>query len=239
MNEQDDAVVDAFLGAYPDYVAERIASIHGSMDDAVRAAIEDGAAWLSATLKDLLDLSFSEQARGPLEVFQEAMRFPTAALVEQGIAQPERDEAAVAALPGDLFGFAPAASHEIGEVAWHAHLAWGAAKAATLTGPRRVGVLSRNLMDRSKLDAALTAGGFEPVAVRGELPDRLAILMIDLDHVDAYTTIEQAAGAVPEIIAYGPHAETEKMAKALECGASRAGPRSLVLRDPARFVATL
>ena len=45
-----------------------------------------------------------------------------------------RDEVTVNALPGDRYGLAPASSRELGDEVWEAHLRWGAAKAAALTG---------------------------------------------------------------------------------------------------------
>ena len=72
---------------------------------------------------------FDRQRRGPLELFQEAMQFPTAALSELGVEAVERDPIADQALPGDVFDLAPASSSTLGETVWHAHLAWGAAKA--------------------------------------------------------------------------------------------------------------
>jgi hypothetical protein len=61
------------------------------------------------------------------------MRFPTRALAEAGTPPVRRDPAAVAALPGDLYDLAPASSRPLGDAAWEAHMAWGAAKAAAMT----------------------------------------------------------------------------------------------------------
>jgi len=68
-----------------------------------------------------------------LELFQEALRFPTYALEQAGNQPVGRDEIATNALPGDRFGLAPASSRDLGEEAWMAHLSWGAAKAAAIT----------------------------------------------------------------------------------------------------------
>ncbi len=94
--------------------------------------IEDGERWLTETLEHLLGLTFEQQRRGPLEIFQEAMRFPTAVLADLGVETVERDAAAVTAIPGDVFDLAPASSAALGEDVWRAHLAWGAAKAAAM-----------------------------------------------------------------------------------------------------------
>lgn len=98
----------------------------------VADALTEGEAWLEEALTDLLTTPFSQQRRGPLEVFQEAMRFPTDALQAAGVPPVERDEVTANALPGDLYDLAPASSRDLGEDVWHAHLGWGARKAQAL-----------------------------------------------------------------------------------------------------------
>lgn len=110
-------------------VAERIGSEPVGLDDAIR----EGREWLHEVLEHLLRLPFPLQDRGPLEVFQEAMRFPTLVLQEAGHPPVLRDDAARSALPGDVYDLAPASSRDLGEEVWRAHLVWGAAKAAAMT----------------------------------------------------------------------------------------------------------
>lgn len=124
-------LVDAFVRAYPRHVAVRCAVL-GVAPPA--EAVQEGATWLRTELTALLELPFAEQRRGPLELFQEAMRFPTAAMEAAGVVPIDRDAVATTALPGDLFGLAPASSQDLGEETWHVHLAWGAAKARALSG---------------------------------------------------------------------------------------------------------
>lgn len=97
-------------------------------------ALGEGRRWLQDALKGLLGRPYPLQDRGPLELFQEAMRFPTAVLQAEGYPPVPRDELSRSALPGDLYDLAPASSRELGEEVWRAHLAWGAAKAAAMTG---------------------------------------------------------------------------------------------------------
>lgn len=125
-------LIEALVAAYPDHVLTRLGheDIPG-LDEALAA----GAEWLGATLEDLLSRPFREQRRGPLEVFQEAMRFPTDHLATLGRAPAERDPIAKSALPGDLYDLAPASTQDLGEEVWGRHLAWGAAKAADALTP--------------------------------------------------------------------------------------------------------
>lgn len=236
MTTELDHLKQTFLDALPDYVQVVGARLAPDLD--LTEAIESAGSWLSDELTALGEIPFAQQRRGPLELFQEAMRFPIDALAAAGVPKPVRDEVEAAALPGDTYGLAPPTSRDLGEEAWMAHLAWGAAKARAMKAPKRIGVLSRNLMDRSKLDAAIGRSGAEAVAVRGELPSDLMLVLVDLDHPDAMDTIEAASSAGTRAIGYGPHADVDKLAAAEAAGAE-ALPRSAVLRDPEGFVGRL
>ena len=132
MMDRSRVLIEALVRAYRPHVL-RLAEGRGwVVDPAFAAAIDRGEAWLSDMLDRLLSQPFDQQRRGPLEVFQEAMRFPTEALAEAGVDQVSRDPAAAAAIPGDIYDLAPASSAMLGEQVWQAHLAWGAEKAAAL-----------------------------------------------------------------------------------------------------------
>lgn len=132
MPEVSRRLAAALVEAYPKHVRARLsAGPAEGMDE----AIAEGRDWLALALADLLDRPFADQRRGPLELFQEAMRFPTARLLEAGAEPVGRDPVAESALPGDLYDLAPASSRDLGEEVWAIHIAWGAAKAAAITGP--------------------------------------------------------------------------------------------------------
>ncbi len=232
------AIETALLDAYEPHVRARLAAL--GLGESIRGfdeALEAGQAWLAEQLHALLTLPFASQRRGPLEIFQESMRFPTQALQNAGVPPIERDPVVANALPGDLYGLAPAASHELGDQVWQAHMAWGASKAMAMRTPRRVSLLSRNLMDRSKLEAAFGSAGWaiQPPAAG---PDALDVLVADLEHPDAMEAISAAVAAGARVVAFGPHVAEDALAAAADAGAESL-PRSLVLRDPARFVAGL
>jgi hypothetical protein len=123
----------AMVEAFAPFVRSRLDELGGSAEDAVEASIVAGAGWLDEALRELLSKPFPEQKRGPLEVFQEAMRFPTAALVEAGVEKPSRDPVAERAVPGDVYDIVPPSSRALGDEVWTAHMRWGAAKAAAMT----------------------------------------------------------------------------------------------------------
>lgn len=129
MIEVADELRRAFVTAYRPHVVAGVKSLGVEWSPELDSAVSEGERWLDAALTALLSLPFVEQRRGPLEVFQEAMTFPTAVLEEADVAPAARDEAAATALPGDRYDLAPASSTVLGEGAWQVHMRWGAAKA--------------------------------------------------------------------------------------------------------------
>lgn len=125
-------LASALSGAYEPYVRDRLARLGLEAPPGLDDAVEEGRRWLETSLPDLLGRPFASQDRGPLELFQEALRFPTAILEQAGYQPVPRDELVSNALPGDLFDLAPASSNDLGEATWKAHLAWGASKAAAM-----------------------------------------------------------------------------------------------------------
>lgn len=123
-------LMEALVAAYPAHVRSRLPAEPAGLDE----ALAQGSEWLGATLADLLSRPFVDQRRGPLEVFQEAMRYPTRCLAAAGAEPVVRDPVAEEALPGDVYDLAPASTRDLGEEVWLAHLRWGAAKAAAVTG---------------------------------------------------------------------------------------------------------
>ncbi|MEX1043049.1 MAG: hypothetical protein WD532_11755 [Acidimicrobiia bacterium] len=122
----------ALVSAYRPYVTAMLAERGLGPVAGLEPSLVDGEAWLGRELATLLSRPFAEQTRGPLEVFQEAMEFPTRALAAAGVAAVTRDEVTANALPGDLYDLAPASSRDLGEEVWAAHLRWGVEKAAAL-----------------------------------------------------------------------------------------------------------
>jgi hypothetical protein len=207
----------------------------------VSAALEEGQAWLDEALGALFSLPFHRQSRGPLELFQDAVRFPTAALQDGGLPPVARDEAARTALPGDLYDLAPTSSQELGEEVWEAHLAWGAAKAASLRPT--VGLLSADLIDHSKIELVVGAAGLRLIVWRtgSDLragTKRPALALVDLSHADADDAIRLLSAENVRVIGFGPHVDDLAMVRARTLGAADALPRSVFFRTLERLLPT-
>jgi hypothetical protein len=231
-----EALRAAFVAAYRPYV-ERLVADRGFA--AVPEAVDAGERWLDETLGEVLSTPFRRQTRSPLEVFQEALRFPTEALIEAGAEPVSRDEVAEAALPGDVFDLAPASSQVLGDEAWHAHLQWGVAKAARL-GPFAA-LVTRNLMDAARIEEAGAAADFRVVTVKevDRLPTGAVVAFVDLEHPDADEAVRVLAETAGRVIVYGPHVDDMAMLRARALGADDALARSRFFRDPVEHFPTI
>ena len=126
--------MDVLVDAYGAYVRAAVVQRIGRSPAGLDEALGEGRRWLHDALECLLGRPYPLQDRGPLELFQEAMRFPTVVLQAEGCPPVPRDDLTRSALPGDLYDLAPASSRDLGDEVWRAHLAWGATKAAAMTG---------------------------------------------------------------------------------------------------------
>lgn len=246
----------SFLDAFPVYLESRLSAL-GVDADAYRDVIEAAAQQLDGDLFDLLALPAAQQRESPLEIFRAATAALTEALLAAGVEPIERDIGEAEARPDDVFGIAPPSSQVLGDAAWRAHLDWGISKAAAVAGvvpataasgeaptaqasSARVAVLSSDLMDRSKIEAAVREAGFElavwrnPAAVvDGIAAGGVILALVDLTHPAAFESLEQLS-EIP-VIAYGPHADVAALEKARNLGAS-ALPRSRFFDDPVQLV---
>jgi len=241
MNPQGETLRAALVSAYRPYMTTVLETYGTGVAETMAEAVDEGGAWLDEALGTLLSLSFRDQARGPLEVFQEAIRFPTEALLAAGVQQPRRDGAAASALPGDLYDLAPVSSQDLGEEVWRAHIAWGAAKARAFRPS--VALLSRDLMDRSKVEPVVVEAGFRLIVWRDasavDLEDgRPITAFVDLTHPDADEVVRFVAESGAGVIGFGPHVDDVAMVRARTLGADDALPRSVFFRSLARLLPT-
>lgn len=242
-------LLNEFTAVYRPTMEERLAAGRFQLTNDVDEAISAGEDWLHEELEELLARPYREQTRSPLELFQDAARFPTGVLTATGTSPVERDHAAETALAGDRYGLAPASSHELTPDAWRAHLAWGAEKAQAMTVLVRrplAGVYSRNLMDRSKIEVALKAEGFDPFLLRNaELVERAmsgkkpTVAFVDLEGPETDEVVRLLSSAGVRVIVYGPHVDDIGLQRAKSLGASDALPRSRFFGRIADYLPTI
>ena len=96
-----------------------------------------------------------------------------------------------------------------------------------------VGVYSRNLMDRSKIESECGSAGFDVFLIRNpELArkamdgKRPAIAFVDLAGPDADEIVRVLSDADIRVVVFGPHVDDLGMQRARALGAADAVPRS-------------
>lgn len=117
---------------------------------------------------------------------------------------------------------------DLGEEFREAHLVWGAAKARAMTAPS-VLYVGNNLMDRSKIAAAVAAAGLELVAGSDPTPGAVRAF-VDLTHPGADEAIRRLVGGGVTTMAFGPHVDDVALVRARSLGAADALPRSVFFR---------
>ena len=229
MSTEASALIGRLVDAYGPYVRRVLSERGWGSVDGLDAAVGAGEVWLRESLDTLLSKPFPDQQRGPLELFQEAMQFPSVALAAAGLPTVLRDETATRALPGDTYDLAPRSSQLLGAEVWHTHLAWGAAKARAMT-PRTVVAVTRNLIDASRIAGAASAAGMEAIPWTDESLLGASLVCVDLELSEAFEVSARVVTSGVSIVAYGPHRAAELLEAAHALGVDRVLPRSQFFR---------
>jgi DNA-binding NarL/FixJ family response regulator len=94
----------------------------------------------------------------------------------------------------------------------------------------RIVVMTNDLMDRSKISAAMGDVEFATDPTRAEGAD---VVVVDLARHASAVAVVRAAAPTARIVAFGPHVDTEAFDRAAHDGADAVLPRSRFFRDPA------
>lgn len=246
---------EAALARYADALADHVAAVAETWlvglvaqrapgletDPRVAANLRDAASSTARDLRHLLGLDIAEQTVGPLEILRRAVAVPTQILADANIAAVQRDEFARSNFPDDVYDLTPASFAAIDPVLHEPGLTWGAAKAhvhlrrrremapseVDSTAVRRVVALSADLMDRSKISAALP----DATLVRSpqKLLDQMAdadLVLVDLGRLPDPSILREITSPM---IAFGSHVNEDQL-KAAETAGAESLPRSVFFR---------
>ena len=102
-------------------------------------------------------------------------------------------------------------------------------------------VVSSNLMDLSRFEAAAIRAGYRFAACSAEEIDQFDALVafVDLEAAGSDGAIVALAARRIQVVAFGPHIDDMAMVRARSLGATVAEPRSRVFRDPAAYLPPL
>jgi hypothetical protein len=204
MESEPRTLRDAFVEAYPVYLA-KVLTLRGiEMLEVIADAIVEGASVLDGLLSTLEALPFDEQWQSPLELFREALRPVGRALDTAGVPSPEMERGSVSIVAWDNHRLSPASSAELGPAAHEAHLRWGVAKARAMSSAvvqeRRpsLGVWCSSHDSQTIKDQAKSAG-----YATSDRPKDASYAIVDLDAGASASALDDALQAGGRTIVYG------------------------------------
>lgn len=224
---------DAFIEAYPRYVATVLRQQGVDIDELVADAIVEGVSVLDGLLTRFARVPLIEQSSSPLELFAESLRPIGKALDTAGI-QPRSATAGLNLHPWDVHGLVPGSSKVLGDRAHSAHLAWGVSKAHALgafdasSRPIRPGVLVLCRQDDARaLDDSIALAGYRWV----DSPHDGAVVAIIDDRVDGSdAAVAEAVATGHRVVVYGDIDDIRRVGLAA-AGVWRTVSRSQILHD--------
>jgi len=213
MESTGEELREAFVDAYPRYVAEVLVTRGIEMTDLMADAIVEGANVLNGLLTGLEGTSFIDQRQSPLELFREALRPVARALHTAGVEPSAIDSATPALIAWDTYQLSPASSAALGTAAHEAHLRWGVEKARALgavasQSPRAALIIVCSPEDRDTIGRQAIAAGF---AVVDQVSDAL-FAVIDVDGGRHADSVVEAIAAGCRTVVFG--SEIEDMQRA-------------------------
>lgn len=235
MDDEARALRDAFVAAYPQYVARLLVERGIEINELLADAIVEGTAVLDGLLTTLLATPPRKQRHSPLELFREALRPVDRALTTIGAPRPADDGVQRRLHPWDGYGLSPGSSQVLGPAAHDAHLSWGIRKAMMVgawSSPeppdRPVAVLLCREGDRDQLAVALRAAGY---GVSLEVGEGMAYALVDLDERTGSDAVQDLVRSGVRVVAYGDHI-TDLVSMGLQAsGVWKVVARSAVLAD--------
>jgi len=203
---------EAFVEAYPLYVASVLHARGIVVDELIADAVVEGASVLDGLLATLESTPTMDQRHSPLELFREALRPIDRALATNGVPIPT-DVKPRTLHPWDAYALSPGSSQMLGERAHEAHLRWGVAKAHALGAfdeqarPLRPGVAV--LCDPD--DAEAIGRNLDSIGYRwvDSLEDEPLVALIDSSIEGAREAMSAARRSGCRVVAYGPVTDIE------------------------------
>ncbi|MCL1593125.1 MAG: hypothetical protein M3132_02080 [Actinomycetia bacterium] len=233
MKQDDGELREAFVAAYPTYVAESLTALGVQMDAVLADAVVDGVGVLDGLLRHLEVTPVLEQRSSPLEIFRESLRPIDRALTLLGVPTPSGGSAARSIAPWDRYGLAPGSSQVLGEAAHEAHLRWGFTKAVAMSasvddtaGPA-LGVFA-SLDDRDAIVPQAERSSYRTVVLPSDRSVSVVVASADELGVEA---IVRSMAARSRVIVFGSNITDLDQIKFMSLGVSSTVDRRVVLGD--------
>ena len=253
--------VESALGEWIDNSVQAVLHAQGRSIDAATAMLiatarSDATQAVIGELDAVLSLDVDEQRQNPLSILRAAVRYPTQVLRAVGALPVARYEFDERSFPDDDFALTPAAFSDFGPAVHDAGITWGAAKAHVHlrrrrekqrgpSGPRQSGepvtgaaaareivVFAPDLMDRSRISAALPQARFVTSVDQLSPVVRGSLVLVDLGRPGVLDIIPTLSAAV---IGFASHVDDELIRAGRDAGCTEVLPRSRFFRRLPEF----
>ena len=226
----------AFVAAYPQYVAGVLTERGIEMEPVIADGIVIGTGVLDGLLASLEAMTPGLASRSPLELFREALRPVDRALDVAGVEPPHIDANQRQLLPWDRYALSPGSSLVLGATAHEAHLQWGVAKAQAFAAKPSAGLRCFDV-DAPLLLSQLEALGYR--VLRLPSTENVSVGLVDIDEGDVDSIISDAATGGAFIVAFGADPKDTEQIRYKALGATAVVPKQALLDDLARHIPAL
>lgn len=228
MPEQPLGIREAFVAAYPQYVAATLNERGIEMEPVIADGIVIGTGVLDGLLASLEAMTPGLASRSPLELFREALRPVDNALGVAGVEPPQVDADHRQLLPWDRFALSPGSSLVLGATAHQAHVQWGIAKAQAFAAQPKAGLRCFDV-DAPRFLSQLEVLGYR--VLRLPSTEDVSVGLVDIDEGDVDSIISDLATAGTFVVAFGADPEDTEHIRFKALGATAVIPKQALLDD--------
>jgi len=233
MQEHPVGIREAFVAAYPQYVAAILTERGIEMDSVIADGIVIGTGVLDGLLASLEAMTPGLASRSPLELFREALRPVDRALDVAGVEPPHIEPNQRQLLPWDRYALSPGSSLVLGPTAHEAHIRWGIAKAQAFAAQPMAGLRCFDVDARLFL-SQLEALGYR--VLRLPSTEDVSVGLVDIDEGDVDPIISDLATAGAFVVAFGADPNDTEQIRYKALGATAVVTKQALLDDLARHI---
>jgi hypothetical protein len=233
MPEHPFGIREAFVVAYPQYVAAILTERGIEMEPVIADGIVIGTGVLDGLLAALEAMTPGLASRSPLELFREALRPVDRALDVAGVEPPKIEANQRQLLSWDRYALSPGSSLVLGATAHEAHIRWGIAKAQAFAAQPTAGLRCLDV------DAPLFLSQFDALGYRVlRLPstEDVSVGLVDIDEGDVDSIISDLATAGAFVVAFGVDPDDLEQIRYKALGAAAVVPKRMILDDLASHI---
>jgi len=241
VEEHSDSLREAFVAAYPRYVASLLSSRGIEVDELLADAIVEGTMVLDGLLASFEATDLVAQASSPLELFREALRPIDRALALTGAPLPKPGTGAVRIAPWDGYALSPGSSQVLGARAQEAHVGWGLRKARAVAqqvdatrGPA-IGLLCPDA-DRDALVAEAEALHYRTIVLPSDAGLVAAVVCADEPLAD---DVVRSASRHATVVVYGESIDDLDSVRFSSLGATTVVPADALFGRLSEYVPSI